>query len=80
MKRLSILILICGLAIGCGKEDVERTSPISLVPAVTVAHPEFRDIRRTVAQPGLIQPYEQTAIFSKVAGFVQKWCVDIGDG
>src|SRR5262249_49724306 len=30
------------------------------------------------AQPGLIQPYEQTAIFSKVAGFVQKWNVDIG--
>jgi HlyD family secretion protein len=78
VKRLPILILICGLAIGCGKEDAEHTSPISLVPSVTVAHPEFRDIRRTVAQPGLIQPYEQTAIFSKVAGFVQKWCVDIG--
>ena len=26
----------------------------------------------------MIEPYEQTAIFSKVAGFVQKWNVDIG--
>ncbi len=31
-----------------------------------------------MAQPGTIEPYEQTAIYSKVAGFVQKWYVDIG--
>ncbi|HTQ38577.1 MAG TPA: efflux RND transporter periplasmic adaptor subunit [Pirellulales bacterium] len=45
---------------------------------VTVTQPQERTIHRTVAQPGMIMPYEQTAIYSKVAGFVQKWNVDIG--
>src|SRR5262249_37670888 len=78
VKRLSVFLLLSALAFGCGKEDEAPPSTVSLVPTVNIAHPEFRDIRRTVAQPGLIQPYEQTAIFSKVAGFVQKWNVDIG--
>ena len=43
-----------------------------------VVQPERRDIHRSIAQPGVIEPYEQTAIYSKVAGFVQKWNVDIG--
>jgi multidrug efflux pump subunit AcrA (membrane-fusion protein) len=52
---------------------------MELRPTVTVAQPEIRTIHRSVAQPGVIEPYEQTSIFSKVAGFVQRWNVDIGD-
>ena len=57
---------------------MRESAHISLAPAVKVVPPERRDIHRSIAQPGVIEPYEQTAIYSKVAGFVQKWNVDIG--
>ena len=78
MKQLWILLLLAAPACGCGKVRADKVDHISLVPTATVVYPEKRDIRLTIAQPGVIEPYEQTAIYSKVAGFVQKWYVDIG--
>lgn len=78
MKRLGFALLLCGFVCGCGKVKTEKTEHISLAPTVKVVSPEIRDIHLSIAQPGAIEPYEQTAIFSKVAGFVQKWNVDIG--
>jgi RND family efflux transporter MFP subunit len=46
---------------------------------VTVVSPQRASIRRTIRQPGTIQAFEQTPIFAKIAGYVQKWHVDIGD-
>ena len=77
-NRMLALILLCGFACGCGKAKVDKAAHISLTPTVKVEQPELRDIQRSIAQPGAIEPYEQTAIFSKIAGFVQKWNVDIG--
>lgn len=48
-------------------------------PAVSVVKPERMTLRRSVRQPGSIQAYEQTPVFSKLAGYVKKWHVDIGD-
>lgn len=78
MNRFWLGLLLCGLACGCGKVKAEKADHISLAPSVKTVQPQIRDIHRTIAQPGVIEPYEQTAIYSKVAGFVQKWCVDIG--
>jgi RND family efflux transporter MFP subunit len=47
--------------------------------SVTVVKPERATLRRSVRQPGHIQAFEQTPIFSKLAGYVGKWRVDIGD-
>ena len=33
----------------------------------------------TVGQPGFVEAFEQTSIFSKVSGFIKKFTVDIGD-
>ena len=66
-------------AAGCSEAPADKSLPINLAPTVRVVQPELRDIHRAIAQPGLIEPYEQTAIYSKVAGFVQKWYHDIGD-
>jgi RND family efflux transporter MFP subunit len=46
---------------------------------VAVVKPERTTLRRTVRQPGSIRAFEQTLIFSKLAGYVRKWHVDIGD-
>jgi multidrug efflux pump subunit AcrA (membrane-fusion protein) len=73
-----LLLLMCSLTAGCAKAKAERSNSISLVPMVKVVEPGLCDIHRTIAQPGIIEPFEQTAIYSKIAGFVEKWCVDIG--
>ncbi len=79
VKRLPFWILLCGLMCGCGKAKVDKPAPINnLVPTVKVEQPALRDIHQSIAQPGAIEPYEQTAIYSKIPGFVQKWHVDIG--
>jgi multidrug efflux pump subunit AcrA (membrane-fusion protein) len=72
---LSLLLLVCG----CSKPDPPPAPPISLDPAVKVVHAQYRTIKRTVEQPGVINAYERTALYAKVSGFVAKWHVDIGD-
>jgi HlyD family secretion protein len=44
-----------------------------------VVNAEKRTIMRVTGQPGFIEAYEQTAIFSKISGYVDEWKVDIGD-
>jgi len=77
LVTLSLLSLL--LACGCSDPQPAPKSPISLDPAVKVVHPQYRTVKRTVEQPGVIGAYERTALYAKVAGFVDKWNVDIGD-
>jgi multidrug efflux pump subunit AcrA (membrane-fusion protein) len=44
-----------------------------------VVKPERATIRQSIGQPGAIQAFEQAPIFAKIAGYVQKWHVDLGD-
>src|SRR6266481_2961311 len=48
-------------------------------PSVTVIKPKRMTLQRTTHGPAYIQAYEQTPMFAKIAGFVEKWHVDIGD-
>jgi HlyD family secretion protein len=73
------LLLLTGLACGCSRQDPPPALPISLDPAVKVVHAQYRTVKRTIEQPGVIAAYERTALYAKVAGFVDKWTVDIGD-
>src|SRR5262249_55745167 len=73
------LLLLPDLACGCSKPDPHPAPPISLDPVVKVVHAEYRTVKRTVEQPGVINAYERTALYAKVSGFVLKWHVDIGD-
>jgi len=66
------------LAVGCGHQAPPAKS-IQIEPLVRLVRPEKRSITLTVGQPGFIYPYEETAIYPKIAGFVQDWKVDIGD-
>jgi HlyD family secretion protein len=65
-------------AVGCKKSSPlsEETKPIR---QVTVVHPAYATLEWTVRQPGSIEAFEETPIVPKVAGYVQKWHVDIGD-
>jgi HlyD family secretion protein len=71
------LLILIGL-VGCGKPPAPA-KPVDVEPHVSLVKPPLRTISRTVGQPGFIYAYEQTAIYPKVAGYVKKWKVDIGD-
>src|SRR5439155_2806723 len=73
------LLLFPGLLCGCSDPKPPPASPIDLDPAVKVVHAQYRTVKRTVEQPGVIGAYERTALYAKVSGFVEKWNVDIGD-
>jgi RND family efflux transporter MFP subunit len=77
-KRICFVALLGIILVGCSKAHENKTSKINLTPTVKVQQPELREIRLPIAQPGKIEAFEQTAIYSKISGFVQKWHVDIG--
>lgn len=72
------LSLAIVFASGCSKPTAPA-KPVDVEPRVNLVKPEIRTISKAVGQPGFVYAYEQTAIFPKVAGYVQKWTVDIGD-
>jgi len=83
--RAAALALLTALAPGCGhtSADAKRTSDetassVSSTPEVHVVKAELRNLTCTVDQPGFVAAYEQTAIYSKVSGFIKKYDVDIG--
>jgi RND family efflux transporter MFP subunit len=46
---------------------------------ITVIRPERRNIRMRVVQPGTIQAFEVTPIYSRIAGYVLNYNYNIGD-
>lgn len=80
-KSCAILIVLAAVTNGChnGASEQAGTKPSpSSNPAVRTVRPELRDIACTIDQPGVVDAYEQTSIFSKVSGFIRKFYVDIG--
>src|SRR5262245_32787254 len=73
-------VLLVSVA-GCNqsKESSATSAPQPASPTVSVVHPERTNLTVQVSQPGTVQAYENTAIFSKIPGYVLKWHVDIDD-
>jgi multidrug efflux pump subunit AcrA (membrane-fusion protein) len=78
-RPLAILALVTlATFTGCGKEK-KATKAATEPPTVQVIEPTKRTIVRTVGQPSFIDAYEQTPIYPKLTGYIEKWIVDIGD-
>ena len=73
-----MLILLAALLSGCRPEPAAGKRAPSGPPAVRIVKPTVRTIDYTIEQPGFVNAYEQTSIFSKVSGFIQAFYVDIG--
>lgn len=70
--------VVAALAAGCGRQ-APPAKPVQVEPHVRLIRAEPRTIARAIGQPGFIYAYEQTSIYPKVAGYVDRWNVDIGD-
>jgi multidrug efflux pump subunit AcrA (membrane-fusion protein) len=81
-----LLALTLVLAAGCGHSNRTGDSAASKnkseqgkTAGIRVVHPERRDLRVTVVQPGTIQSFEVAPMYSRIAGYVQKYNYNIGD-
>ncbi|MDR3638912.1 MAG: efflux RND transporter periplasmic adaptor subunit [Isosphaeraceae bacterium] len=83
MRTAASLILL--LAAGCGHSSHPAGSADrpgreeNKTAGIRVIHPQRRDIRMTVIQPGTIQAFEATPIYARISGYVDKYQRNIGD-
>jgi multidrug efflux pump subunit AcrA (membrane-fusion protein) len=71
-------LLLLAASAGCHKAAPNKNA-IDIEPSVRLFKPERRTLRHTVGQPGYIYAYEQTSMYPKVSGYIDRWLVDIGD-
>jgi HlyD family secretion protein len=74
----SLCLALALLASGCEHASPEEAASASSVPEVHAVRPERRYLTATLDQPGRVEAYEQTAMYSKVSGFIKQYFVDIG--
>jgi RND family efflux transporter MFP subunit len=77
---LFALALLLPLA-GCNRPSEVSAPPTSAAgpPTVAVVAPKKDAVRRTVDQPGRVEAFDETPMYAKIAGYVRKFNVDIGD-
>jgi HlyD family secretion protein len=74
-----ISVLVCGVvAFSFGWASEPTKAPLPQLELAT-ATPKRQTIRHEILQPGILEPYEEVAITSKISGFLEKVYVDIGD-
>jgi RND family efflux transporter MFP subunit len=83
-----MLLPVCA-TVGCERlkeqspEHSNKSIPGSVgsgsTAGITIIRPERRDLRTQVVQPGTIQAFEVTPIYSRISGYVEKYRYNIGD-
>lgn len=86
---LAALLVAVGLLLllsGCGQASRAESDPDDRADAggevlerVTVGKPQRQTLTLYTTQPGAIQAFEETPLYSKVPGYVEEIVVDIGD-
>lgn len=77
--RYGLLLAVVALAAGCTQEPPGASRGPAREITITIVKPQRKALQRMVEQPGTVRAFEETPIFAKVAGFVSKVHVDIGD-
>ena len=73
----TLYLSAAALLFGCPPDPAE-IKPESTATTVQVVKPTLQTIDCSVQQPGFVNAYEQTSLFSKVSGFIKSFNVDIG--
>ena len=72
-----VSVLACGVLVFSFGLATEPT--VAPEPQPATATPKRQALRREIAQAGNLEPFEEVAIYPKIAGFIQEMKVDIGD-
>ena len=64
---------------GRGAKTAPGKSEKGATAGIKVIHAERRDMKTRVVQPGTIQAFEVTPVYSRISGYVQKYRYNIGD-
>src|SRR5260370_9930757 len=77
---LSPAVLALAVAAGCARNEAAPPAPADEPPAVKVVYPEAGTLNLSVEQPGRLEAFEETPLYSKIAGYVKKMPprIDIG--
>ncbi|HEV3439181.1 MAG TPA: efflux RND transporter periplasmic adaptor subunit [Gemmata sp.] len=70
-------VLACGVLVFSFGLATEPTTVSAPQPATGT--PKRQALRHEIAQDGKLEPYEEVAVYPKIAGFIQELKVDIGD-
>ena len=80
MKRLACWLVLAGsIAAGCRQSSAVGPSAATPTPSVSLVKPQRKSMPQFIEEPGTVQAYETTPLVAKLAGFVKKVNVDIGD-
>lgn len=86
MRNLSIrpLLVLCALAVpfltSCSKRAVEASTPKAAdIPTVATARASTENLSRGVVLTAEFTPYQEVDVMAKVAGYIKKINVDVGD-
>lgn len=84
--RRCLAVALLALLPGCGRPQAATSSPQAPAAAapgaavpVTLVRPEQKALRRVLEQPAHVEAFEETPLFARISGYVQKVYVDIGD-
>ncbi len=91
-RRLGAAVLSTGLAVlafsGCGflkksEKDAGQQADVKSAKGKTaglrIVTPEQKTLVVKVVQPGTLEPYETTSVYSRISGYVNKYYFNIGD-
>ena len=76
-----IAISVTLLACSCSKTRIAEAEDFksSEIPAVTVAKATFENMSRRIVLTAEFRPYQEIDVMAKIAGYVKKVYVDVGD-
>ena len=80
MKLVKVLPALVFLT-GCGSRERAGSPQVSLAPSATVAvaKASVQDLSRNLVLTAEFKPYQEVDVMAKVAGYIKKINVDIGD-
>lgn len=86
VSRRHATVVLLAACVGCAREP---SAPVAATPAlpapadaavtVAVTSPKKQSLSWTIDQPGSVQAFEVTPVVAKLAGYVSKVHVDLGD-
>ena len=82
LALLAAAAALAGLTAGCQRKPAPAPAGEGArrsVPKVTVVRAQRQTVRRDIERPGYnVEPYQSTAMYAKIPGYVREWMVDIG--